>query len=413
MSKTDENTRNYARRLANVERNHATRYQQGDAYFNAVWASGVVPACSPGYISGVCDGGHKYAAPYLCGKETCRDCGRDGSPIHKRRISKWMPLVRSFTNLGYFVFTFPDYVRFLFNDVERLTRFRFYLRRKLQRYGFNKGLARFHWFGDCEYCDAAGCNYCNNTGAGTKFHPHLNILVDCGYIKPEKLAAFNEDFGGWARNYVAGLLREEMIKRRAMIKKYGPIVAGMDGVFNEFELLKSAYQENKLAPYVIHYSYIADCNNVNQLPKTINRVKYILRSTFRVYNKEVKQRLHNFRNSIRWGFGKTAAESEPVYCEVCKGKGLKHVVKWIKLKPYVNQLNTIHNGKGVYRIETRGRPTQPGKETDSRRRGKLDAIPGAVTLRAGKRSKAFAAGGFGAYSNYGRDGTGGRVSVSG
>ena len=114
-------------------RNAATNYQKGKEYFRQRWQTGQVPTCSPGYISGQCTGGHKFAAPFLCGRETCPDCGRDGSPIHQRRVSRWLPLVQQYKRLGYLVLTFPQQLRWILSDRETLSDFRYQFRRKLKR----------------------------------------------------------------------------------------------------------------------------------------------------------------------------------------------------------------------------------------------------------------------------------------
>jgi len=323
-------------------------YQKGKAYFDALFAAGRIPNCSPGYISGACDGGDRFAAPYLCGKETCKDCGIDGSPIHARRVQRWRPLVEGFSSLGYLVLTFPVEVRYLLKDACVLADFRYNLRRKLQRMGIEKGLARWHWFGDCESCQGKGCLHCKHTGAGTLFHPHLNIFIDKGYIKD--LAAFLLPIQQFANTYVARLLGQELRARIRRRERYGAEISFIDKTYDEIEHLQAAIRRNKKTVYVVNYSYIV--NTPENLPKIINRLKYVLRSTFRVYDAETKDTLHNFRNSIRWGFSKCekAAPPEPILCKSCLKKGFKHPIKWTRLKQYQNNLKSDYYGKGIYQL---------------------------------------------------------------
>jgi len=101
-----------------------SKYMQGKRYFNNLFARGEVPKCSPGYIYGACNGGHKFASVQLCGKEYCSECGKDGSPIHSRRVSRWLPKVEQFTQVGYLVVTIPIELRPYFLNKDRLKHFR-------------------------------------------------------------------------------------------------------------------------------------------------------------------------------------------------------------------------------------------------------------------------------------------------
>lgn len=330
----------------------ANSYQKGKAYFDGLFASGKMPNCSPGYVSGSCQGGHRFAAPYLCGKETCSDCGLDGSPIHARRVQRWRPLVDGFSSLGYLVLTFPVEVRYLFKDACVLSDFRYQLRRKLQRMGLSKGLARWHWFGDCESCQAKGCLHCNYTGAGTVFHPHLNIFIDRGYIKD--LAAFLLPIQQFANTYVSRLLGQELRARIRRRERYGAEISFIDKTHDEIENLQATIRRNRKTLYVVNYSYIV--NTPANLPKILNRLKYVLRSTFRVYDAETKDTLHNFRNSVRWGFSKCEkpAPPEPIMCQSCLRRGVSHPIRWTRLKQYSNNINTSYYGKGIYEVRRKG-----------------------------------------------------------
>ena len=318
------------------------RYQQGKAYFTELFKTGKIPTCSTGYISGSCAGGHTFAAPYLCGKDYCKECGKDGSPIHQRRVSRWLPCTDKFTALGYLVFTFPKAVRFLFMDKQVLSDYRYQLKRKLLREGFKTGLARWHFFGDCEYCNTLGCYHCNNTGSGKDFHPHLNVFINQGYRADIK--DWLKSYKRFTRNYIVKLLYAEVAKRTLLIEKYGSSIDNLDTVYTELQELEVIIANIKKTDLVINYSYTTDKFEI------INKLKYVTRSTFRVYNKEIKDLLHNYRNSVRWGFKKEAAEVTPIYCDVCEAKGVKHIVKWHKLTNYTNELKLKHYENGIYRF---------------------------------------------------------------
>jgi len=139
--------------------------------------------CSPGYfILGQCDNGHHFAKEVLCGREWCRVCGEDDSVAHKRRVARWLPRAQQISSMGYFVFTLPLHIRQLYRTREKLNLLTKQLTAGdkskhivglLKSMGFERGLCRWHWFGD----------------KSVKYHPHLNVIVDGSYISPEQLDA--------------------------------------------------------------------------------------------------------------------------------------------------------------------------------------------------------------------------------
>lgn len=322
------------------------RYQEGKKYFSELFSTGNIPSCSTGYISGSCKGGHKFAAPYLCAKDYCKECGKDGSPIHQRRVSRWLKLIDQFNSLGYLVFTFPKEVRFLFLDKAQLSDFRYQLKRKLLRDGFKKGLMRWHWFGDCKSCSGFGCYFCNDTGSGSEFHPHLNIFIDKKYIS--NLSEFKENYKRWVKLYVNRLLDEEIKKRILLIEKYGSLTDKSDQAWLELDQLREIKQIFIEKELIINYSYTKSKGMM------INKLKYVTRSTFRIYNKRVKDTLHNYRNSVRWGFKKEKSCLNVIYCDICSKAGHEHQVHWHKMNDYNKPLILKHYENGIYRISERG-----------------------------------------------------------
>jgi hypothetical protein len=355
--------------IQQIERTAATSYAKGREYFDQLFKSGKLPKCSGGYISGACshNSGHRYAAPYLCGKEFCEDCGRDGSPIHTRRVSRWLNLVKNWPRLGYIVLTFPEEIREFFKNKEVLNDYRYQLRRKLKRDGYGQGLARWHFFGDCNSCNGAGCNDCNNTGAGRLFHPHLNVFIADGYKQPSELKAFIEDLQQWSRRYYIRLLNSEIEKREQILKTL--TISNVSILYNEIELLNGIIQEQKNKYPVINYSY------TNSKKKIINRLKYVLRSTFRIYNQDIKEHLHNFRNCVRWGFSRQKAEKGLIYCPQCEKQGHQHPIKWTNREQYNKQIKYQNYENGIYTLSDRNsgnyQTAEPPPATAGRRIAKL------------------------------------------
>jgi hypothetical protein len=205
---------------------------------------------------------------------------------------------------------------------------------------------RWHWFGDCSSCNGYGCFYCNETGAGKEFHPHLNIFIDKKYIS--NLDLFLASYKRWVKIYVNRLLDKEVKKRIMLIEKYGDLVTKSDQAWKELDLLHSIQNKFTEGDLVINYSY------TKKKSMMINKLKYVTRSTFRIYNKDVKETLHNYRNSVRWGFTKVKSCLNPIACDICKSKGIDNYVHWHKLNQYTNPLKVKHYENGIYRISEGG-----------------------------------------------------------
>lgn len=330
---------------AAIDQSISTRYRVGKAYFEGLFSSGKLPACCPGYQAGNCSRRqHYYAAPMLCGKEYCPDCGRDGSPIHARRFARWQEAIGRQAKLGYFVFTFPKNVRFLLMDKAALAAFRYAIRRKLRREGFTSGLARWHFFGDCEHCQGLGCTLCRQTGASREWHPHLNILVNKGYLAPSVLAQLIKELQTVARNFIRRLIREHLTNWDRYIEKWKLSTWQQRNIKPSIDALKELLRckEN----YVIDYSYTSTPS------KIANRLKYVLRSTWRHFDAELKDTLHNFRNCTRWGFPKSK-EKMIQDCPACAALGIKSAMRWHGIEQFNPLNNYSYEQKGVYRIHQR------------------------------------------------------------
>ena len=143
--------------------------------------------CSPGLITGETSGKYFFKM-VTCGRDWCPDCGRIHSQTHSRRIIKNIPRVKQILEksaLNYLIITIPPQLRPNFNSKEALNDFRTYWRRKLKREGFTRGIMRYHWAGEDGY----------------KFHPHLNILMPGGFLKPKILAKWRAELAVWFSQY--------------------------------------------------------------------------------------------------------------------------------------------------------------------------------------------------------------------
>ena len=315
----------------NINQAFTTRYKKGAAYFTHSILVGRPLKCSPGYIGGRCKRGHRYAAPQFCGREYCQDCSRDGSPIHQRRVKNAWNRYKSKKSLGYLVVTVPRSVRYLFDSKEVLRDFRFKVLRFLKdKYGFNEGLCRWHWFGDCKKCGGNGCEGCNNTGAGDEWYPHLNILIP-GLEFIHNVDEYLTPIRAYVKKYFLKLIDQDMSIYAEIIRTVPP---GIDiteflGLYDNLQERRRKIEDNK--KMVVNYSY------ANKPAKIMNFIKYVTRSTFRIYDSVISERLHNFRNIVVWGWKKgqdLEREEKIIFCPECEKDNIKNVIKWTTLQKY-------------------------------------------------------------------------------
>lgn len=194
------------------------------------------------FIAGVCENGHQFAKQLVCGKEWCSVCGDDGSVAHNRRFVRWLPKVQQFGTMGYFVFTLPESLRAKYRTKKALANLGHQIQELLKGFGYSRGLRRWHFFGD----------------KSTKYHPHLNVLVDGGFVVADKLAAIKQGYAS---------------------------ILGVD-----------------LADVNYHYRLSPG--------KMIHTLKYVTRATFRDFARDVELavELKGFRNMVVWGRGQWSSD---------------------------------------------------------------------------------------------------------
>jgi hypothetical protein len=133
------------------------------------------------FIPGVCqDKGHRYAKVIVCGKEWCAICGKRSSMANNRRYVRWLTKIMQFESMRYYVFTIPEELRYRYKTKEALTELGRRAQEMMKRHGHDRGLRRWHWFGD----------------KTNKWNPHLNILVEGKYTDEKELKSIKR---GWAR----------------------------------------------------------------------------------------------------------------------------------------------------------------------------------------------------------------------
>jgi len=218
-------------------------------------------SCIRGFIPGEVTS-RTYFKAVVCGKEYCKNCGKDYSISHNRRVNRSYKYISQLENVGYLVVTIPKQLRDKFKSKEELNKFRNYIRRKLKngttvyhyakdhktgerkkvlltKTNFTKGLLRYHWTGED-----------NRT-----WKPHLNILLDSKYITPGLLAQFREDLINWFK-----------------------------------------FNYNHVGPSNIYFAYS------NKPGKIKHWLKYVLRGTaLKVTDSDVIDTIHKYRNTSYFG----------------------------------------------------------------------------------------------------------------
>lgn len=288
--------------------NSNTKYKQGKEYFEKLYKSGALPDCSRGFTTGYC-GCTSYAKNIICGKEYCKDCGREGSPQHQKRFNRWMPKAKTLNKFGVLVITVPEELRYKYQNKIRLSAFRGAVKNKLKRMGYDKGLMRWHLFGDCEWCLGKACYKCNHTGAGNEFKPHLNIVIESGYIKNiHESEMLNE-----LKNFVQDFWKTKF---------------------------KEVFKMN------INYLY------AKKIEDKVHQVKYITRSTFRIYDEEVAQDLKKYRMTTVWGKWKKLEIQKDEALDNNECPECKKFIRWIKYDKLTNINTIIHLKHGKFKIVT-------------------------------------------------------------
>jgi len=248
----------YTVRGSPLEAGAATFFSHREAYEDVLWGGGggvsidweeldwLLTTKCPGYWKeGHCENGHRYAMELHCGREWCPVCGEEGSAAHDRRFSRWLPKATQIRPMGYFIFTIPADLRSKYRTKKALSRLGHQVQELLRSHGYTRGLRRWHWFGE----------------KSTRWHPHLNILVDGGYLSAETLALIKTAY--------AGILGCQVVD--------------------------------------VNYHYRRSPGEM------VHTLKYVTRATFRDYKWDTRMaiELRGFRNQLWWGYGKW--EQEPVW----------------------------------------------------------------------------------------------------
>lgn len=223
-----------------VETDYLDRIARSQTFVANLASTKLSKNCQYWGVVGECPNGHRFAVRLNCGRQWCPICREEAEA---RRVARWLPKVRQMSSVGYFVIPPPKQLAPLLRSKRRLKNFRNRVWRAFAELGYARGLDSWHFFGDLS----------------NDYFPHLNILVDGGWLEPEQL----EDLKA---------------KLREMI--YSPRV-------------RQRYHD-KLD---IHYEY-------RDTPaKIMHAVGYLCRATFldKSWDEELAEELYGFHNYHTWG----------------------------------------------------------------------------------------------------------------
>ena len=263
------------------------------------------------FIPGTCKNGHRIAKIIACGKEWCPVCGQKNSIAHNRRFVRWLTKIQQFKQMRYVVLTIPEHLRSQYRTKADLRELGRRAQRLMQDLGYNRGLRRWHWFGDRSH----------------KWHPHLNILVEGGYMPAEKLSALKQ---GWA-----DILGADVISAKVTYKRNASNMAGS--------------------------------------------LNYITRATFLDYNWDIDMalELRNFRSMVVWGrdwnnepaWELSVAERQTMTGEVLNVEAIEDIVNHVCPKCHttitwdtalparlLRYVDKISYGAGYYSLTDRASP---------------------------------------------------------
>ena len=224
------------------------------------------PPCRSWGHFGLCEQeGHVIAHELICNREWCDEggCGGIDGSAHQRRKANWYLKARQLRSIGRFVIPLPLEIRYRYRTKAALGELGKKFKRMMQRYEFDRGLRRWHFFGEDHNDSASG-------GEAPRFHPHLEMMVEAGYLPQEKMDSIKAS--------VAKILH-----------------VGIDRV-------------------VVHYQYA----KARDVGKKCHFISYALRPTFldAAWDEELAYEFIGFRNALPWGNW----DGEPVW-DVPEGRG--------------------------------------------------------------------------------------------
>lgn len=196
---------------------------------------------------------HRFGKKIDCGREWCEKCRASS---HGRRKARWFSKLQKLREVGYLIITFPLDRRP--RTAEGLKKIESIITGILKRRGFARGLRRWHTHGENRGGGVPGSLGLEATAlipgsrqVISRWHPHLNFLLDAGYLEPEFIDSIKKAIG----------------------------------------------ETLKIEKMNLYYQYTQD------VKRMVYWLKYVTRPTFlkREWDEEMAEELYDFRNSGWWG----------------------------------------------------------------------------------------------------------------
>jgi len=243
--------------------------------------------CPAWGMLGECDEGHELVHELVCRREWCTEagCGGKDGKAHQQRKAAWYPRARQMREMGYFVATLPPEVREKYRTKKALGKVGTAFTRMMQRHGFDRGLRRWHFFGE----DHSKGDHLyeqlglpdEEVGSVPSYHPHLNALVEAGWLD--------------------GVCPGEVARTGDGCRGPGSCLA----------TIKRSWGHILGVPYDrvnVHYQYASRWH----VRKKCHFVSYVLRPTFLYWewDEELAREIIGFHNCQPWGKWKDRESKE-------------------------------------------------------------------------------------------------------
>jgi len=337
---------------------------------------------------GLCECGGRLVKILYCGRDWCPVCRKR---THNRRIARLLPKVQTMRGFGFFTFTMPLEIRVAFRDKQKLSELRTYLRRKLKRLHSDlKSINRWHWFGDKSL---------------TLFNPHFNSMIDeLQRLESEEIEQLKKDYKR-ALERISGIeIQKTTTNPEAKINLHYYFFSP-ESIKKEF--LKKGNRNYKILSKKERAEMRARLRAGDSLDDIVkdtyeairyHRLRYLVRPTFLIYQKDLAQKLKGYHNGSTWGRFEQLSYEEvehmakvrEAYCKVskeviliesgcCPVCGKK--IHWSK-KLYPSGIAAFGEelGGGYYSLNSwpRGSPVRLPKPSEIQKARKENFTPGRI-----------------------------------
>jgi len=226
------------------------RKKNGDGLSRGLEGDNVPLHCGTWAVISHCDCGQPLASKSLdCGLEWCTRCK---ARTHGRRMARWFPKAFKMDIMGYLVITFHPTERPRTQGA--LRRMGILITEALIRRGFKRGLRRWHFFGE----------------KSNAWHPHLNFLLESGYLKNGELESL--------KKVIRGIL-------------------GLDNAVINYHYSQAVNEKIHMIKYVSRPTFLKKEWDEDMAIEIFNKYK----TEWNIEKGEWEKKKVAFRNTVSWG----------------------------------------------------------------------------------------------------------------